>query len=112
MYAICKALAQFYQQDKAKAEGRWIFYENQFTAEDNAAIAETEKRIKTALQSSNGLPWHDDFSIENGRLIIHQTGALSALKAVIPGTVIGFKMQDMIIARCKAHGINFRRKQE
>ena len=108
MREICKLLAQFHQQDKAGEEGRHIFYENQFTAEDNAAIAETAKKIKAVLQSSNGLPWHDDFSIENGQMIIHQPGALSALKAVLPGTFIGFKMQDRIIERCKANGIIFK----
>lgn len=108
MRALCKALAQLHQQDKAKAEGRWIFTETDFTEADKAAIEETAKKIKSVLRSSSGLPWNDVFSIEEGQMIIHQYGALSTLKAVLPGTFIGFKLQDKIIKRCKANGINFK----
>lgn len=108
MRALCKALAQFHQQDKAKAEGRWIFHESDFTKRDREEIAETAKMLPDFLRSLNGLPWHDVFTIENGKMIIHESGALRAISAVLPGTFIGFKMQDRIIARCKANGIIFK----
>ena len=108
MRALCKALAQLHQQDKARTEGRWIFHESDFTQRDREEMAETAKMLPAFLRSLNGLPWHDDFSIENGKMIIRESGALSALKAVLPGTFIGFKMQDRIIERCKANGIMFK----
>ena len=108
MYGIANKLAKYHQQEKATAQGRWIWREEDFTAQDLEEVKATTKRIIETLKSCNGLPWWDDFTIENGKMVIHQRGALSELGAILPGTFIGFKMQDHIIARCKKHGIIFR----
>ena len=93
MYTVCKLLAQYHQQDKAKAEGRWIFRETEFTAEENKEIKENAKRIRETLKASNGKTWNE---------------AMKTVQQIIPDTFIGFRMQDRILARCKANGIMFK----
>ena len=94
MYEVTKKLAMFHQQDKARQETpkRWIFHETDFTEQDLNEIKETRQLIAQALKAANGKIWEE---------------AMQALCEIVPGTFIGFQMQDRIIARCRKNGITF-----
>lgn len=93
MYKVTKKIAQFYFQDRAKEEGRFIWTEADFTESEQVAIKDKARELRKALQAGNGKSWHD-YMLEN-------------IKVLVPGLFIGFKMQDAIVNACKHNGIKF-----
>ena len=93
---VALTLAQFSVQEEASKKGRWISYEEDFTAEEQEKVMELRDAVTEILLSSNGQTWRD---------------TLVSIKSVLcPSLFIGFRLQDKIEAACKQCGIVFKHR--
>lgn len=93
---VALTLAQFSVQEEASKKGRWISYEEDFTAEEREKVMKLRDAVTEILLSSNGKTWNETFR---------------SIKAVLcPSFTIGFKFQDKIEAACKQCGIVFKHR--
>lgn len=93
---VALTLAQFSVQEEASKKGRWISYEEDFTAEEREKVQKVRDAVTDVLIASNGKTWEETFR---------------SIKAVLcPSLNIGFKFQDRIESACKQCGIVFKHK--
>lgn len=93
---VALTLAQFSVQEEASKKGRWISYEEDFTAEECEKVLKLRDEVTEILLASNGRAWYDTF--------------VSIKSVLCPSLNIGFKFQDRIESACKQCGIVFKHK--
>lgn len=93
---VALTLAQFSVQEEASKKGRWISYEEDFTAEEREKVLKLRDEVTEILLTSNGRAWYDAF--------------VSIKSVLCPSLNIGFKFQDRIESACKQCGIVFKHK--
>lgn len=93
---VALTLAQFSVQEEASKKGRWISYEEDFTAEEREKVQKLEDAVVEILLASNGRTWYDTL--------------VSIKSALYPTLSIGFRFQDKIEAACKQCGIVFKHR--
>ena len=93
---VALTLAQFSVQEEASKKGRWISYEEDFTAEEREKVLKLRDEVTEILLTSNGRAWYDTF--------------VSIKSVLCPSLNIGFNFQDRIESACKQCGIVFKHK--